>query len=245
MCFGHQFVWVTDCYAVKFILSDDGSNSAILQLQMCLMCWDVDIVHQANNFLVDADYWSCLNADLCYNPTFRKYLQFVSSFHAMHPPPTDLPMQPKNMPYYQGPCIRHLANSGETTVNAAASSLLTTIITQERNSSPCLANYPIQLGKFLSLKDTSICPIYNSNFQPFLFVWLVSIGLCICSIWAILPPRHPGAIYHSTFCWLAVHMHMGMRYLMNSWNADVFCQARLLLWTTFPDQETTVFSMGI
>ncbi len=49
-------MWVTDCYAVKFILLYDGSNPVILQLQMCLMCWDVDIVHQANNFLVDVDY---------------------------------------------------------------------------------------------------------------------------------------------------------------------------------------------
>ncbi len=112
MCFGRQFVWVIDCYAVKFILSYDGSNPAILRLQMRLMCWDLDIVHRANNFLVDADYWLQLNADLCYNPTFCKYLQFVSSFRAMHPPPSDLPMQPENMPYYQGPWIRHPESSG-------------------------------------------------------------------------------------------------------------------------------------
>jgi hypothetical protein len=72
MCFGRHFVWVTDCYVVKFILLYNGSNPAILRLQMCLMCWDVDIVHRTNNFLVDADYWSWLNADLCYNPTFCK-----------------------------------------------------------------------------------------------------------------------------------------------------------------------------
>jgi hypothetical protein len=100
MCFGRQFVWVADCYAVKFILSYDGSNLLILQLQMCLMCWDVDILHRAKNFLVDADYWLQLNADLCYDPTFCKYLHFVSSFCATHPPPSDLPMQPENMPYY-------------------------------------------------------------------------------------------------------------------------------------------------
>jgi hypothetical protein len=43
--FGTQFVWVTDCYAVRFILSYDGNNPAILWLQMQLMCWDVTIVH--------------------------------------------------------------------------------------------------------------------------------------------------------------------------------------------------------
>jgi hypothetical protein len=35
--FAQRFVWVTDCYAVKFILSYEGSNPAILQLQMRLM----------------------------------------------------------------------------------------------------------------------------------------------------------------------------------------------------------------
>ncbi len=30
MCFGQQFVWVTDCYALKFVLSYDGKNPAIL-----------------------------------------------------------------------------------------------------------------------------------------------------------------------------------------------------------------------
>ncbi len=79
MCFGRRFVWVTDCYAVKFILSYDSSNPAILRLRMRLMCWDVDIVHRTNDFLIDADYWSRLNANLCYEPTFREYLQFVSS----------------------------------------------------------------------------------------------------------------------------------------------------------------------
>jgi hypothetical protein len=38
MCFGQRFTWVTDCYALKFILSYDGRNSAILCLQMCFMC---------------------------------------------------------------------------------------------------------------------------------------------------------------------------------------------------------------
>ncbi len=41
--FGQRFVWVTDCYAIKFILSYEGGDPAILRLQMRLMCWDVDI----------------------------------------------------------------------------------------------------------------------------------------------------------------------------------------------------------
>ncbi len=56
MLFGQRFVWVTDCYAIKFILSYKGGNSVILRLQMRLMCWDIDIVHRPDTELVDADY---------------------------------------------------------------------------------------------------------------------------------------------------------------------------------------------
>jgi len=54
MLFGQRFVWVTNCYAIKFILSYEGGNLAILRLQMRLMCWDVDIVHRPDTELVDA-----------------------------------------------------------------------------------------------------------------------------------------------------------------------------------------------
>ncbi len=68
--FGTRFVWVTDCYAVWFILSYDGNNSAILWLQMRLMCWDVTIIHWNNTYLADADYWLHLGEDICFNPHF-------------------------------------------------------------------------------------------------------------------------------------------------------------------------------
>jgi hypothetical protein len=46
MLFGVRFVWVTDCYAIRFILSYDGNNPTVLWLQMRLMYWDMDIVHR-------------------------------------------------------------------------------------------------------------------------------------------------------------------------------------------------------
>jgi hypothetical protein len=38
MMFGTRFVWVTDCCAIRFILSYNGNNPAVLRLQMQLMC---------------------------------------------------------------------------------------------------------------------------------------------------------------------------------------------------------------
>ncbi len=74
MLFKHCFVWVTDCNAAQFLLSYDGGNQAVQQLQMHIMGWDVKIVHQANNYLTDADYWSRLDSNLCYDQTFKDYI---------------------------------------------------------------------------------------------------------------------------------------------------------------------------
>ncbi len=107
MCVGRRFIWVTDCYAARFLMTYDGSNPAVLRLQMRMMGWDVDIVHRANDFLVDADYWSRLDADLCYDPSFKDYLHIVSALWSAHPAPSTLPMRPEHMPYYRGPRIRN------------------------------------------------------------------------------------------------------------------------------------------
>jgi len=106
MLFGQRFVWVTDCYAAKFVLTYEGPNPAILCLQMRLMCWDVDIVHRPDVELVDADYWSRLGADISYDPLLLDYLKYTMKSRVYHPPPTDLPMRPENMPYYRGPRIQ-------------------------------------------------------------------------------------------------------------------------------------------
>ena len=83
-----------DCYAIKFILSYEGGNSANLRLQMRLMCWDVDVVHRPDTELVDADYWSRLGVDLDFGPLLRGYLAYALARRHLSPPPTDLPMRP-------------------------------------------------------------------------------------------------------------------------------------------------------
>jgi hypothetical protein len=72
--FSQCCIWVMDYYAVKFLLSYEGGNPAILWLQMHLMCWDVDIIHKPDSQLVDASYWSHLGVDCDFNPLFHDYL---------------------------------------------------------------------------------------------------------------------------------------------------------------------------
>ncbi len=44
---------------------------------MRLMCWDVDIVHQPDTELVDADYWSRLGVDLDFDSLLHRYLAYA------------------------------------------------------------------------------------------------------------------------------------------------------------------------
>ena len=98
MTWGARFTWITDCFGIRFILTYEGNNPAVLRLQMRLMCWDCDIVHRSDFYLIDADYWSRLGADLCFDPLLRDYIQRVASMRSQHPVPEAMPMLPCNMP---------------------------------------------------------------------------------------------------------------------------------------------------
>jgi hypothetical protein len=140
---------------------------------------DMDIVHHANDFLVDADYWSCLNVDLCYNPTFCKYLWLVSLFCSMHPPPADLPMQPKNMPYYWGLCFS--STTTQTSVSdPTANSLLTMIVTQELDSASgsSKVHFEQNLSDSPILTNNTIQPLHNLEFPVFAYC-------ASCFTWAV------------------------------------------------------------
>ncbi len=105
MVFGQRFVCVTNCCALKFILSYDGQNPAILQLQMRFMCWDMVVEHRNGHCLADTDYFLRAGADLCYNPLLRDYIQPVAASRCCSPAPTKTPIAPKHQPYFHGPRV--------------------------------------------------------------------------------------------------------------------------------------------
>jgi hypothetical protein len=74
-----------------------GANHTVLRLQMDLMCWNVDIIHQNDHFITDADYWLQLGAKLCFDPLFRAYLDLTHTLCLKNPPPTSFPMKPEHM----------------------------------------------------------------------------------------------------------------------------------------------------
>jgi hypothetical protein len=141
--FGQFFVWVTNCYAICFILSYNGANHAILRLQMCLMCWDVDIVHWNDSYIMDADYWSRLGTNLCFNPLFKKYLDLNQSLCLESPAPSSFSMKPKNMSYYHGPRIMPPTDTDDTSDAAHCQAIVSTIMIKNCHGLCHLSNVPI------------------------------------------------------------------------------------------------------
>ena len=166
------FIWVTDCYAVKFILLHEGGNSAILCLQMCLMCWDVDIVHCPDHELVDADYWYRLGADIEFEHLFRNYLQLVEDLQKSHPAPTDLPMRPENIPYYRRPPVQPVTPTEATADAHHIQGLLTEIVMSTPTAGTVLANISIHFGHTatnISPSGTHTHALLNSEFPSYAF----------------------------------------------------------------------------
>jgi hypothetical protein len=113
------------------------------------MCWDVDIVHQNDTHLTNADYWLRLGEDICFNPHFREYLQFDRSLCAEFPAPTALPMLPQNMPYYRGPCIPSQNGSSVQDADAAyCQALISTITSSKGIGLTHLSHISVRIGDF-------------------------------------------------------------------------------------------------
>jgi hypothetical protein len=178
MLFGQSFVWVTDCYAIKFILSYDGANPAILRLQMRLMRWDVDIVRRNDHYIRDAHYWSRLGADLCFEPLFKTYLDLTCKLHLEKPPPTSFPMKPKNMPYYRGPRVIPASQHDQAPEDAHCQSIVSTVFVDNSHGLCHLSNVPVQFGDFGKAPPPASRPLLNDEFpcyaqQVLCFSWAV------------------------------------------------------------------------
>jgi hypothetical protein len=170
--FGQRFVWVMDCYAIKFLLSYEGGNPAILCLQMRLMCWDVDIIHRLDSQLVNADYWSCLGADIDFNPLFCDYFDYTMKLRKSHPAPMDLPMHAENMPYYCGPRVQPVTKTSDVANALHIQSLLTDIVILSCNGPTFLSIIPIQFGHAAAPSRRSTappCTLLNLKFASYAF----------------------------------------------------------------------------
>jgi hypothetical protein len=215
--FGQRFVWVTDCYAVKFLLSNEGGNPAILRLQMRLMCWDVDIVHRPDSEMVNADYWSHLGANIDFDPLFRDYLDYMAKLQKSNPAPADLTMRLENMPYYRGPRVRPVTKTSNSKDALHIQSLLTDIIMLNGTGHTHVSNISVRFGhKATALRHPGQprallnLEFASYAFQAMSFSWVVflfSNGHFF--------PRSKLCICHFMLAWLALHLRQAVHSLQS------------------------------
>jgi hypothetical protein len=126
------------------------------------MCWDMDIKHRNDIFLTDADYWSCLGIDLCFDPLLKTYIKQVHSFRQRSPPPTALPPSPENMPYFCGPRLpKEAADAVDSTPGVHISM---PINGKPRLGFQNLSNYAIRFGTYAGTRTGhahTARPLYN------------------------------------------------------------------------------------
>ncbi len=140
------------------------------------MGWDVDIIHRNDHYLVDADYWSHLGADLCFNPLFKKYLELNKSFRSLNPAPSSLPMLPENMPYFRGPRITSTPADSSDDLHCQA--IISTLLVDNCHGLCHLSNTPIHFGEFERVFPSSARSTNNDDIpcyaqQVLQFNWAV------------------------------------------------------------------------
>ncbi len=169
MLFGHCFVWITDCYAAWFLLLYDSGNQAVQHLQMRIMGWDVDILHWAIDYLANANYWSRLDSDLCYDPTFKDYIWLVSTLRSQSTSPSDLPILLRNMPYYRGLWIKVDPPTLATDDKEHQRLLAYSFLHSHSAISTHLSNRPIQFRNFGNFLPPNLghCVCYNNKFPAY------------------------------------------------------------------------------
>ena len=137
---------------------------------MCLMCWDVDIVHRPDTELVDADYWSRLGIDLNFDPLYRKYLHLTHHLRKTKPALRDIPMRPENMPYYWGPRIQKPSPEIESADTQYVQGILSDLIVLDGRVHTILSNHPVrfeQLQSSLLNTDSQARDLLNSKFARY------------------------------------------------------------------------------
>jgi hypothetical protein len=88
-----------------------------------------------------------------------------------HAAPTNLPMRPKNMPYYRGPRVQPVTKTGKSADALHIQSLITEIVMSTRNGNIALYNIPIHFGHVTPHCSSTAPPhaLLNSEFASYAF----------------------------------------------------------------------------
>jgi hypothetical protein len=138
----------------------------------------LSIVHRNDHYITNADYWSCLGADLYFDPLFKTYLDLTQTLCIENPPPTLFPMKPENMPYYHRPRVVTASNT-DTCFDANHCQAIVLTVTVDNCHGLChLSNIPIRFDDLGRVTPSTFCSLNNNEFpcyalQVLQFSWAV------------------------------------------------------------------------
>ncbi len=121
------------------------------------------IEHRNDACLTNADYFSRLGADLCFDPLLKEYIQQAHTLCCCSPVPTDMPIAPEFQPYFRGLRI----NSPKSQPPLQGLAMHANVATVTATASPQhLQNWPVSFGRSpqsLDAGDVAPCCLYNSK----------------------------------------------------------------------------------
>ncbi len=112
-----------------------------------------------------------MSIDIGFDPLFHDYLKFVMDLRKSHAAPTNLPMRPKNMPYYRSPRVQPVTKTSKSANALHIQSLITKIIMLTHNRNIALYNVPIRFGHITPHRSLTAppCALLNLKFTSYAF----------------------------------------------------------------------------
>jgi hypothetical protein len=128
---------------------------------MQFMCWNMVIGHHNDAFFTDADYFSWLGANLCFNHLLKGYVHQAHALCCCSPVPTNMPIAPEFQLYLRGPRINSPQSQPPPQGLAMHANVATIPATPGLQH---LHNWPVSFGCFpQSLESDDVAPhcLYN------------------------------------------------------------------------------------
>jgi hypothetical protein len=103
---------------MKWIMSYEGTNALVMQLQMELMSWWFTVTRRPNRMLMDADFFSHLKKSLQFDPLLIQYMEVAHTIYINNKPDAHSPeVSPENMPNYKGKRSSTSSSTSSPSVN--------------------------------------------------------------------------------------------------------------------------------
>ena len=176
---GKEFTILTDCRALIWLLSYEGTNAAVRRLQFEILGYWFTVHHRSASMNGDADALSRLALDFTIDPSLKNYYKLASDLERQHPC-VNGPVQPDNLPGFR----RNFKNRKETNIssdtNQSSNNLTRSSFDQTFDG---ITNIPIMTKIFHSgeSKQISSCcsslncqPLVANALQASTFKWIIN-----------------------------------------------------------------------